>query len=373
MATAYTPGLTVTAQTIIRKTRRLPLKGQVLTTKGATVKPATVVARAELPGPVTTVRAAEKMGMEPPEIMALLKKGVGDTVTQGEILAEHKALWGLFKSSVEAPVSGTIEFLSEVTGNLGIRHAPTPVEVTAYLRGTVAEVLEGEGAVIEARGAFIQGIFGVGGERQGTLVNVAQSPDEVVAATALGPQHAGKVLAVGSLIHGALLRAAAQHGVVGLVGAGIIDTELKEWLGFDIGVAITGNENLPLSVVVTEGFGQLPMAQRTFELLRSLEGKAASLSGATQIRAGVIRPEVIVPHDDMEGGVRSSSGQNLELGTPIRLIREPYFGQLATVAALPHEPVEIETGATVRILEANLGDGRVVVVPRANVEIIGGD
>ena len=61
---------------------------------------------------------------------------------------------------------------------------------------------------------------------------------------------------------------------------------------------------------------------------------------------------------------------NLALGTPIRIIREPYFGKLATVAALPPQLTVVGSGASVRVLEATLADGTVVTVPRANVEII---
>ena len=42
-----------------------------------------------------------------------------------------------------------------------------PVEVDAYIDGMVTEILPGEGVVVEAEGAFIQGIFGVGGETCG--------------------------------------------------------------------------------------------------------------------------------------------------------------------------------------------------------------
>ena len=69
---------------------------------------------------------------------------------------------------------------------------------------------------------------------------------------------------------------------------------------------------------------------------------------------------------------RPSKGQLLEVGSSIRVIREPYFGMVGTVTKLPHEPVEIPTGAVVRILEAELADGTTVSVPRANVEIIEG-
>jgi hypothetical protein len=141
-------------------------------------------------------------------------------------------------------------------------------------------------------------------------------------------------------------------------------------LGYDIGVAITGHEKINLTLILTEGFGSIPMARRTFDLLRSLEGQSASINGATQIRAGVIRPEIIVPRPVEAALTGKADNYNLDIGTPIRLIREPYFGLLASVAALPTELVRIPTGADVRVLEATLTTGERVVVPRANVEII---
>jgi len=40
------------------------------------------------------------------------------------------------------------------------------------------------------------------------------------------------------------------------------------------------------------------------------------------------------------------------------------------VATLPPEPQQIPTGASVRVLGADLDGGEHVVIPRANVEII---
>lgn len=371
MSTAYTPGLTVTRQATIRKTRRLPLKGEVLVAVGDGVKPDTLVARTYLPGPVTNLRAAEQLGAEPGDLERLLRKRAGEPVSRGEVLAETKSFFGLFTSRLESPVDGAIEFISSVTGNIGLRHPPQLVEVKAYIEGSVVEVLPGDGAVVETFGALVQGIFGVGGEQQGQIVNLATSPDEKIGAERIGPQHAGSVVSVGSAASAAVLQAALRHNVVGVVAGGLLDMDLRELLGYDLGVAITGDEGLALTVVITEGFGDITMAARTFELLLSLEGRAASISGATQIRAGVLRPEVIVPLDG-EGGSATPEPpkQDLGLGTPIRLIREPHFGKLATVVALPPEPRLIETGAVVRVLEAELADGQRIITPRANVEII---
>ena len=181
----------------------------------------------------------------------------------------------------------------------------------------------------------------------------------------------------------AALKRAAALGVIGIVVGGVVDRELIDYLrvalndpGFDIGVAITGQEPIPFTLVVTEGFGTIPMADRTFALLKSLEGRTASINGATQIRAGVIRPEVIVPDEpvsatDSDHDHEVDSGE-LTIGTHIRVIREPYFGILGNVSGLPPELVQVESETWVRVLSAKLADGRDVVVPRANVEIIEG-
>jgi len=376
MGTAYTPGLTISADIVVRKVRRLPLKGQVLVQVGDSVNPDTVVARTELPGPVTTVRVAERLGVEPRELPKYLLKQVGDKVQVGEIIAERKSFFGLFTSRVTSPITGTIDFISEATGNIGIRHLPTPVEVTAYLRGLVVDVLPEEGAVVATRGVFVQGIFGLSGERHGQIALLADSPDEVVSDTKVSDEHKGKVLIAGALAHWRLMEAAKQVGAVALVTGGVLDTDIKKLLGYDIGVAITGHEPLPFTLIVTEGFGEIAMAKRTFELLASQEGREASVNGATQIRAGVIRPEVVVPKDgaltleDLEEPKESGfAAGELNIGTPIRLIRAPYFGALGRVVALPPEPQEIETETKTRVLEAELVTGERVIVPRANVEI----
>ncbi len=56
-------------------------------------------------------------------------------------------------------------------------------------------------------------------------------------------------------------------------------------------------------------------------------------------------------------------------GTPVRVIREPYFGKIGTVKSLPVHLQEIETMSHVRVVEIILDEGE-VIVPRANVEII---
>jgi hypothetical protein len=373
MGTAYTPGLTVSANTVILKTRRLPIKGEVLVQEGDLVQPDTVVARALLPGILQTVRVAQMVGIEPKQIRSVLKVKEGDTVEKDQVIAETKGFLGLFRGVAKSPVAGTVELISDVTGHVGVRQPPTIIDVNAYVQGRVVKVLPQEGAVIETQGALIQGIFGVGGERRGTLRVLVNDPGETLTAQHIPDDVAGQVLVGGAAVEADAITRAAERGAVGIVVGGIRDTDLIRFLGHDIGVAITGSEEIPLSIIITEGFGAIRMANRTFRLLKSLEGKVASINGATQIRAGVIRPEIIVPLEDpspLPESPPARETQILEIGSAVRIIREPYFGRLGTVIELPPELMEIESGTHARVLKAKLDDGTIVVVPRANVEII---
>jgi len=372
MAHAYTPGLKVTERSVVRKTRRLPILGEVLVEKGKVVSPDTVVAQTNIPGNPMTVNVANILSVEPEDIGEFMKKRERDAVKKGDVLAEYKSFFGLFKHRVSSPVDGTVEMISMVTGQVTLREPPIPVEIDAYLNGVVEDVLPREGVIIRTEGAFIQGIFGVGGETQGVIRMAVNGPDDVLDENCLVNGDKGKIVVGGSLVTLGAIKKAEQVGTVGLVAGGIIDTDLVGYLGHDIGVAITGHEDIPLTIIITEGFGKMRMANRTFDLFKNLSGLKASINGATQIRAGVMRPEIIVPGYEPKGKVvEQDLSEGLVPGTPLRIIREPYFGLLAEVVDLPPELQIIETEARVRILRARLQDsGQIVIIPRANVEII---
>ena len=373
MAHAYTPGLRVTGHAVIRRERRLPLKGEVLVAVGAEVAADTVVARTELPGNVQTVNIAARLSIDPARVPDALTVPVGSPTRKGDIIAEGSSLFGLVRQRATAPSDGTIESVSPITGQLILREPPIPVEMEAYVRGMVAEVLPGEGVVVEATGALMQGIFGVGGETFGALRIVAGSPDEELSAARLSAEHRGAVVVGGSYVSHATLMRARELGVAAVVVGGFDDHDLRELLGRDLGVAITGAEELGFTLVLTEGFGRIRMAERTWRLLNAHEGQQASVSGATQIRAGVMRPEIVIPLAARAESGRPAAGETLgvEVGSQLRVIREPYFGRIARVVELPPELQALDTEAHVRVMVVEFADDRArAVVPRANVELI---
>ena len=372
MAHAYTPGLKVMPCTLFRKKRLLPIPGKVLVKMDQLVEATDVVAQTELPGKVFSVNIANRLAVAAGEIQDFMVKKEGEAVKKGEVIAENKPFLKWFKTSVESPVDGTLEAVSSVTGQVLLREPPKLLPIKAYVQGKVVEVVPDFGVTLESEGTFIQGIFGVGGETNGEIAVAVSSPDEDLMPEDITAAHKGKIVVGGRHAGLATIKRAIELGVNALVVGGIHDRDLRQLLGYDIGVAVTGTEKLGVTVIITEGFGMIPMAEYTFKLILSRNGEKASVSGATQIRAGVMRPEIIVPGfpKNVTECKREQGRGWIEPGDPIRIIREPHFGVIGTVKSLPPELTVIGSESHARVLEVELSGGEVIVVPRANIEVL---
>jgi hypothetical protein len=369
-AHAYTPGLKVKRSMTVDKLRRLPIQGQVFVKVNDPVEWNTVIARTQISGEPEIIKVASLLGVEAEDIPPFMLKKVGDKVAKGENLAFYSALFGLIKKSVPSPIDGTVESISEITGQVIVRGAPVPVDIDAYIPGKVKDVMPREGAVITTNAAFIQGIFGIGGETHGKIqVSVGTTEDELTE-DKINSDSKGRVLVGGSRVTLEALRKAVEVGVKAIVVGGIRHQDLTAFTHEEIGVAITGQEEVGLTLIITEGFGKMAMSHSTFNLLKSFDGYDACVNGTTQIRAGVLRPEIIIPHPGTEEKTRDELSSGMVPGTPIRIIRQPYFGAIGTVHSLPVELQILESESAVRVVDIKLSDGRIVTVPRANVEII---
>ena len=372
MAHAYTPGLKVLQRTTVDKERRLPLKGEVLVEAGKTVAPDDIVARTHLPGNVQMVNIANLLNIDAQDIAEVMLVKIGSKIKEGELLAETKGLFGFFKSSAASPVDSVLESISDVTGQVVLREAPIPVEIDAYMNGKVASVLEEEGVVVTANAVFIQGIFGIGGENRGELRVLVDNRDDELTPEMITVDVKGAVIVGGSFISLEAYKKAINVGAAAVVAGGFNYHDLEDVLGYTLGVAITGSEDLGTSLILTEGYGRIPMGNRSFELLQQHNGKFTSVNGATQIRAGVIRPEIVIPltaDDSMGSESDKDTASGISAGSLVRVIRAPYFGDIGTVVSLPSELQQMESETMVRVAEVEIG-GETLVIPRANLEMV---
>ena len=372
MAHSYTPGLKVLQHSKVRKERRLPIKGELKVREGDAVKADDIVAKTNLPGNVHMVKVANRLNISPADIIDVLLVKEGDTLNKGDMIAETQGLFGFFKSELRSPVSGQIESISDVTGQIVMREEPLPVEVDAYVSGTVLDVIQDEGVTIESEAAYVQGIFGIGGEARGNLEVVSTSRDNELSIDDLNENHSGKIVVGGSFVSLEAYKKALKLKVKGIVVGGFNYFDLEEILGYRLGVAITGTEDLVTSLVLTEGYGNIKMSDRTYDLLKAHDGKFVSINGATQIRAGVIRPEIVIPLGDNEMPSDTTTKKEklgIESGSLVRVIRAPYFGKIGNVIELPPELQQMESETMVRVAKVSI-DGEDVIIPRSNLEML---
>lgn len=318
--------------------------------------------------PQVVVRVANDLGVSPGMIRMFMRFREGDEVHQGAALAAILDALGGIRYSY-APASGTISEVCHRTGNVTLLRPSRPASVRAYLRGRVERIIPDLGAIISGDAALIQGVFGVGYEASGQLRVLAASAADETKAQAIDENCRGRVIVSGAYISLAAMRRALDVGAAGIVTGGIDHLDLVRLVGREISAGISGQEDIALTVVVTEGFGRLPMDEATFGVLRANDGNEVSLNGSTQVRAGVIRPEVVIP---CRGPVPESGpeqGDDLAIARArVRLLRKPYFGLTGTVVERPSELVRMESEVMLRAVVVELPDGRRVTVPEANIE-----
>ena len=365
MSKSYTPGLKILEKTSIEKERILPLKGKVHVSSGDKVDSDKVVASTKIPGNVQMLNIANQLNIDPDQVSDCMLCSVDENVKKGQIIARSKGLFGLFKSEVKSPLDGIVGNISNVTGQVIISEKPYPIEVDAYIPGKINSVIDKEGVVVSSYGTLIQGIIGIGGEKKGYI--------KIINDKEIGSKHdiSDKIIVIKSNLSYDFYKQINELGVQGIVCGGIDYNTLTKILQKPLGVAITGMEDT-MTIIVTEGFGKIMMADHTHELLHKSNEKFASINGATQIRAGVMRPEIFIGSNIESEFFKSFNEENLAIsvGSKVRIIREPYFGEIGKVVELPSELVKIDTETMSRIAKIKFKDGNKEIIPRTNLEVI---
>jgi hypothetical protein len=347
----------ITALTSIRRERLLPVPGQVLVGPGEMVGPADVVARCQLPGEVRVLDVCRTLGIPRTRVAKYMRKSVGDTVQVNDLLAAPRGPLGQIRKGCRSPVDGQVAEIRD--GLILIESAATTLELRAHIRGEVANVMPNRGVVISMTGALIQAMWGSGGETEGVLKILVDSPQKPLRARAIDVSCHGTIVVGGRILDEDVLEQAIEARIRGIIVGGM-DAGLCQNLA-----------TLPFPVLLTEGFGTLPMSQPVFTLLQSNVGREALLSADTRTRRDARRPEVLIPLRNGQPASEEGAGiLPMKVGALVRALRAPYLGGVGTVLDLPTQPQRIESGARLPVAVVELQDGEQVSIPLANLELI---
>ncbi len=327
--------------------------------------------------PMSIVAAASKLGVWPRLLRMYTQVKEGDEVFEGQILASAPSVGSL--DYVYAPMAGVVERICTLRGTITIVRPIKPTQAVAHIAGIVAKIIPDFGCVVEAEGSYLEGVFGVGGERHGVLALCSDGPGGSLDEAGVSGDVKGKVLVAGSFVSLAAVQKARDEGAVGIITGGVNNLDLVQVLGKEISVGITGGKDgLEFGMVVMEGFGEMPMNEKAWEVLTKSSGQPAFLDGTTQIRAGVIRPKVMISRgaaglpekgieeDELE---RLYTSVSLTPGHRVRCVRAPYFGLWGVVESIPKDPVAVESEGLMEVACVRLDDGRLVKVAEANLEV----
>ncbi|OQA15297.1 MAG: hypothetical protein BWY63_02966 [Chloroflexi bacterium ADurb.Bin360] len=345
--------------TRIEVLRQLPQPGKVLVRERDIVESFQLVGEYTPPPQFAIVNISRELAVPPKKIARYLNVAVGDAVEEGAVLASRGGFGG---RACRAPFSGTVT--GSGRGRLLLEAPSRPVQLSALLPGTVARILPGEGAVIQAWGTFIQGVWGNGKEVFGVLRVVARGARQSLRAKKLDASLQGAIIVGGAGLDEEALEQAAEVQVGGIIVGGVSPQLMPRLLA------------VPFPVVVIDGVGKVSMSEVVFKLLRSLEGREVALSGIMPdlkrpvwSRLGnVERPFVAVPMPSQSGAAVDRNAP-LILGSRVRALRQPYMGMSGVVVEIPSGLTLLETGARRACVKVEF-EGETALVPHANLELL---
>ncbi len=340
----------------LRRARRLPIPGEVLVNVGEAVEPHQVIARALVPSAVWTVSVADSLGTDPEEALASVTRDLGDRVERGEVIAEREGRIG-GKRALRSPVEGQITAMAH--GHLLLEAAPTLHELTAGLRGQVADVLPGYGAEIEAAGIVIEGVWSSDKDAHGALSLVEGDRGGRLGAEALVSPYQGAVLATPGWPDEGALQLAAEIGIQGLI-VGTIHPDL---------LALARSS--PFPVLSLEGFGSRTMTDPALGLLRDSEGRDVYLGGAMGHGPRRTPPQILIERMSARNADEDLWTRPLMEGARVRVAAGPQLGSVGRVVDVTPRRRRVEWATAVVGVEVQLEEGEQIFVPIANLERLG--
>jgi hypothetical protein len=338
---------------LIERARRLPVKGTVRVRVGQQVSAADTVASASWSRDHTFIDVASTLGISPAAADRVLRFKAGDTVPVGVILAKSR---GLLPKTVRAPRAGRV--VAAGGGQVLLESGESRVELRAGISGVVREVDPDRGVVIETVGALIQGVWGNGRIDTGVMINLAEKPDTLLTPQRMDVSMRGYVLVGGQVHEADVLRTAAEIAVRGLLIGSIFPSLL----------ALAREMRYP--IVVTDGFGAVPMNSAAHRLISTNSKREATLNAEPFDRYTGARPEVIIPLPGKTANPLHDVAE-LRAGLTVRLRREPHPGAIGTIIGLPSGATTFPSGLSAAGAEVRLENGAQVLIPLVNLEVVG--
>jgi hypothetical protein len=338
----------------VRRMRLLPAAGEVLPVLSDYVRIRDVVAHSTFSNHHVMLDAGPALGMAPKQAAKLLQREVGEYVEKGSILAGKQ---GFARRILRSPVDGQVAAIRESQILLQVQESSAKLH--ARIPGKVVEIYPDRGVFIQFVGSWIEGVWGNGQFDDGDLSLLHDDPAQALTADDLDMSMRSLILVAGYCNQRAALEQAQEIPIRGLI-LGSLDTRL-------LPIA----EQMEYPILLTEGFGTIPMNSSAFQLLRSHSTAHTSLNAQIWDEYAGLRPEIFVPIDDAGQPPQSIESQPFRVGLRVRVLTNPYQGKVGQIGSMLPASTLFPSGIRAAAAEVLLEDGIETVLPLANLEVLG--
>ncbi|HWQ83485.1 MAG TPA: hypothetical protein VN363_02900 [Anaerolineales bacterium] len=339
--------------TTIQRERVLPVPGKIIVRKGQKVSASDTLAEVDLNPEHMLLDLARGLGVSEDAVNETVQCRVGDLLAEGDIIAGPV---GLARRVVRAPRRGRVELIGGGQALLALQ--TSPYELKAGLSGQVVELISDRGAVVEAVGSLIQGVWGNGLIDFGLMLVLAKSPDQILNASQLDVSMRGAVILGGHLEDAETLKTAADLPLRGLI-IGSMDPEL-----------IPLAQQVPFPLIVMDGFGHRRMTPAAFRLLSTNERREVSINAEPWNRDTGARPEVVIPLPATGNPPVPRAALIFRVDQTVRVVKAPYAGMVGKINSLEPGLQVFPSGLRAKAAEVSLENGENVLLPIANLEVI---
>jgi hypothetical protein len=276
-----------------------------------------------------------------------ISRKVGDRIQKDDILAEAG---GMFKRVLRSPAD--CQIISAGGGQIMLEMAGDTLTLQAGISGWVSDIIPDRGAIIEGNGVLVQGVWGNDKINMGLLLVSISNPDDELTSNRLDSSMQGTVLVFGHCSSPAVLKDAADLNIRGLI-LGSMASDL---------VSLVKKINFP--VILTDGFGHLPINQMAYKILVSNDKRDVALNAASWDHFTGERPEIFIQLPTI--GVSTPELDEFSPGQIVRIQGASLSGRIGEIAAVHTEPVVISNGLRAPAAEIYLG-GQKILVPLVNL------
>ena len=340
--------------TTIHRERLLPRAGRLIARKGQKIAASDVVAEGVLAPRHMLIDIVRGLGIPADQADQHIQRQANETVEQGDILAGPV---GIGRRVVRAPYDGKIVVVGN--GQVLMDVGSKPFELRAGYPGVVVDLVADRGVIIETTGALIQGVWGNGRMDAGLMTVLSEHPADELTAGNLDVSMRGAVILGGYVDNPAVLRAASELQLRGLIlssmRADLLPTAYKT----------------TCPVIVVEGFGRMPMNASAFKLLSTSARREAALIGDLWNPYTGTYPEIVIPLPAQGASMQNTIATEFAPGQVVRLSRLPHQGSVGAIQEIIPGLSLLESGIRARAAHVRLESGEVIVVALANMEVLG--